>query len=104
MAKITCRVPDCTKKHRAHNCRLCSSQDSAHFSMNCPKGGILYHGTRLSSIKGISYQSLRPSTSGRLGQGVYFTYSLQVAEKISRKRGTGNVAAVFEYWKRSSCI
>ena len=64
--------------------------------MNCPEGRILYHGTRLSSIKGISCQSLRPSTSGRLGQGVYFTGSLQVAEKTSRKRGTGNVAAVFE--------
>ena len=50
----------------------------------------------MSSIKGISCQSLRPSTSGRLGQGVYFTNSLQVTEKISRKRGTGNVAAVFE--------
>ena len=64
--------------------------------MNCPEGRILYHGTRLSSIKGIICQSLRPSTSGRLGQGVYFTDSLQVAEKISRKRVTGNVAAVFE--------
>ena len=64
--------------------------------MKCPEGGILYHGTRLSSIKGISCQSLKPSTSGRLGQGVYFADSLQVADKISRKRGTGNVAAVFE--------
>ena len=65
---------------------------------DCPEGKILYHGIRLSSIKGISEKGLRPSTSGRLGPGVYFTDDFQVAETISLNRGQeGNGGAVFEF-------
>ena len=50
----------------------------------------------MSSVKRISYKGLRPGINGRLGPGVYFTDSLQVAENISQNRGSGNGGAVFE--------
>ena len=96
MATVTCRVPECSKRHKTHYCHLCGRENSSHYSQNCPKGRILYHGTRLSSVKRISYKGLRPGINGRLGPGVYFTDSLQVAENISQNRGSGNGGAVFE--------
>ena len=96
MATITCRVPECSKRHKTHYCHLCGRENSTHYSQNCPKGRILYHGTRLSSIKKISCKGLRPGINGRLGPGVYFTDSLQVAENIVQNRGSGNGGAVFE--------
>ena len=94
---MTCRVPGCSERHRSHYCRLRSNQDSSHYSQDCPEGKILYHGARLSSIKGISEEGLRPSTAGRLGPGISFTDDFQVAETISLKRGQeGNGGAVFE--------
>ena len=96
MVAVTCRVPECSKRHKTHYCPLCGLENSSHYSQNCPKGRILYHGTRLSNIKKISYKGLRPGGNGRLGPGVYFTDSLQVAEKISQNRGCGNGGAVFE--------
>ena len=96
MVAVTCRVPECSKRHKTHYCQLCGLENSSHYSQNCPKGRILYHGTRLSNIKKISYKGLRPGGNGRLGPGVYFTDSLQVAEKISQNRGCGNGGAVFE--------
>ena len=78
-------------------CRLCSNQDCSHYSQDRHEGKILYHGTRLSSIKGISEEGLRPSTAGRLDPGIYFTDDFQVAETISLNRGQeGNGRAVFE--------
>ena len=96
---MTCRVRGCSEKHKSHYCRLCGLKNSTHFSQDCPQGRTLYHGTRLSSIKGISYEGLRPSTQGRLGPGVYFAESYKVAETISLNRDgrdKGNGAAVFE--------
>ena len=96
MATVTCRVPECSKRHKTHYCHLCGRENSSHYSQNCPKGRILYHGTRLSSVKRISYKGLKPGINGRLGPGVYFTDSLQIAENISQNRGSGNGGAVFE--------
>ena len=94
---MACRVPGCSVRHRSHYCRLCSNQDSSHYWQDCPEGKILYHGTRLSSIKLISEEGLRPSTAGRLGPGIYVTDDFQVAETISLNRGQeGNGGAVFE--------
>ena len=97
--KMNCRVCGCSEKHRSHYCRLCGLKNSTHFSQDCPQGRILYHGTRLLSIKGISSEGLRPSPGGRLGPGIYFAESYKVAETISLYRcgrDKGNGAAVFE--------
>ena len=98
MATVTCGVPDCRERHASHYCRLCGCKTSTHYSIDCPKGVILYHGTRLSTIKKISYEGLRPSEKGRLGPGVYFTDSLQDAKDISsdKRFGQGKGGAVFE--------
>ena len=95
---MTCRVLGCSERHRSHYCRLCGNQDSSHYSQDCPEGKMLYHGTILSSIKGISEEGLRLSTYGRLGPGVYFTDDFQVAETISLNRDQegNNGGAVFE--------
>ena len=66
-----------------------------HFSQDCPKGRRLYHGTRLSSIKGITSKGLQPSSSGRLGPGIYFTQNFDVAKRISLHRDERG-GAVFE--------
>ena len=71
-------------------------KNSQDFSQDCCKGRSPYHGTRLSSIKGISSKGLQPSTKGRLGPGIYFTDSFNVAKEISLHREAGEGGAVFE--------
>ena len=93
---MTCKVYGCSEKHKSHYCRLCGCENSKHFSQDCLKGRKLYHGTRLSSIKGISSKGLQPSTNGRLGSGIYFTDSFNVAKEISLHREAGEGGAVFE--------
>ena len=85
-----------SEKHKSHHCRLCGAKNSNHFSQDCRKGRKLYHGTSLSSIKGISSKGLQPSTSGRLGPGIYFADSFDVAKGISLHRDPGEGGAVFE--------
>ena len=93
---MSCKVNRCSEKHKSHYCRLCGCKNAKHFSQDCPKGRRLYHGTRLSSIKGISSEGLQPSTKGRLGPGIYFAESFNDAKEISLHRGAGEGGAVFE--------
>ena len=90
-----CKVRGCPETHSTHYCRLCEEDDTTHFSRDCPTGRILYHGTRLSNIQGVAKAGLKASTDGRLGAGVYFTESFEVASSISNYRGSGSGAAVF---------
>ena len=94
-----CRVPKCKESHESHYCRLCEEDDTDHFSNQCPYGVVLYHGTRLKSIKGIAEHELNPGDDdNRLGAGVYFATTFDVAKSIAQgtmdPSATG--AAVFE--------
>ena len=82
--------------YQQYYCRLCDGYTTGHFSMNCPKGKTLYHGTRLSSIQGITYKSLQPSINGRLGPGIYFTDNFEIAKQISLRFDNELGGAVFE--------
>lgn len=89
-----CKVPGCKEKHTKHYCRICSSGDSDHFSSVCPEGADMYHGTRVNFVSPICEQGLKPSETGCLGPGVYFT-KRQFAETIAKDRGAGTGVAVF---------
>ena len=49
-------------------------------SCNCPSL-LLLHGTKGSNIEGILREGLRPSSSGRLGPGIYLTNSFEIAHR-----------------------
>ena len=84
--KLKCRVPLCELNHEEHFCRLCTEQDTDHFSTECPKSKTLYHGTQVEHFKPISSNGLKESKGGRLGQGVYFVDCYNKAKRISKNR------------------
>jgi hypothetical protein len=54
----------------------------------------LYHGTRVEATSNITLQGLQPSTSGRLGSGIYFA-TLDTAKRIGQFRNNGTAVVVF---------
>ena len=97
--KQNCKVARCTLEHRQHFCLLCKDKDSDHFSSECPKSLTLFHGTHIRAIKLIAFESLKESTSGTLGPGIYFVENYEEAESISqyrKKPEDGSCTVVFE--------
>ena len=66
-----CRLVGCREDHTEHYCRLCQQKPSDHFSRDCLKGTVLYHGTNIDVIKPIALKGFKESGYGRLGPGVY---------------------------------
>lgn len=42
---LMCQVIGCKANHQSHFCRVCQNSNVNHFSRNCPKGTVIYHGT-----------------------------------------------------------
>ena len=55
----------------------------------------LFHGTSSANAQSISAHGWRPSTSGRLGPGVYFTMQ-SAASAIAKSRSHGNNSSIIE--------
>ena len=79
-----------------HYCKVCHNKNSNHLAKDCPKGIVLYHGTKYEYALSISKSGFIPSKDGCLGPGVYFTPDLEVAKDIAKGRSGGAVAAVLE--------
>ena len=43
---MPCKVPNCKEIHSKHYCKVCKQDDASHFSSTCPRGTIIYHGTK----------------------------------------------------------
>ena len=68
---LHCRVPGCTKSHRAHPCYNCHVENSVHFSRHCPKlSSVSSGGGRFCSGCGRSY-SFGASFCSGCGARVY---------------------------------
>ena len=93
---MTCKVHGCIEKHTSYYCSLCGCKDSAHSSHDCPQGTVLYHGTRLSSIKGVTEEDLKLTSNGCLWQGIHSGESFKDAENVSLHKGEGISIVVFE--------
>ncbi|TNV76669.1 hypothetical protein FGO68_gene10814 [Halteria grandinella] len=91
--KSRCKAADCTEAHTKHYCKICKSSDSNHKARNCPQGINLYHGTKVSVISKIISEGLNPSTSGRIGPGIYFA-NLDTAMHVANSRGQGTGTVV----------
>lgn len=94
-----CKVPTCWEKHDKHSCRLCKNKDSDHFTSDCPKGQILYHATQIQFVSAILKNGLKPSATGRMGPGIYFTtleHVKPIAQHISQNRAKGSGIAIFK--------
>ena len=73
-------------------CRLCNNYN--HSTKNCSATTTLYHGTKVSNVTSICRNGLNASSSGRIGPGVYFAGSKDIAKKIASYRGSGTGTCV----------
>ena len=94
---VFCRVYECKEEHKYHYCLLCDDSNSDHMAWNCPYGVNLYHGTKAINLIPIviEKEGLKPSTSGRLGPGIYFA-TRDIAWKIAKYRDKGKMGAVIK--------
>lgn len=78
-----CKVVGCKQNHYSHYCRVCGDHNAAHFSASCPKGTVLYHGTKRKYAQSILNEGFTPSDQGRIGGGVYCVKDYDIAKKIA---------------------
>eukprot|EP00347_Sterkiella_histriomuscorum_P018333 403345905 len=84
-----CKVILCQHIHKKHYCKICCNTDSNHFSKYCPKGTILWHGTKLENIESILENGFYQSREGSMGAGIYLT-TKEEALSIAKHRGNQN--------------
>lgn len=76
---VHCRIYGCTERHQKHYCRVCQNKDSDHYAKDCPESIVAYHGTSSNVLAAIKTEGFKPSETGNLGKGVYFTNDQVVA-------------------------
>jgi hypothetical protein len=93
-----CLASGCTENHNTHQCYLCGNNNSNHISANCSNryNCFLYHGTRIYSLFPITMNGILPSSSGRLGPGVYLS-TLDSARTIAHHRNNGQAVVVLKF-------
>ena len=85
---------------RYHNCIICNNGTANHMSMNCPYGSKLSHGTKVSNLSNISRVGLLPSSTGRLGGGLYLT-TPDTAKVIAAYKGQENWCMCYSLYSKS---